>query len=47
MNMLAMPGGRERTETEYRDLLAQAGLSITRILAIPGLDIGVVEAVRG
>ncbi len=47
MNMLAMPGGRERTGNEYRDLLAQAGLSITRILAIPGLDIGVVEAVRG
>jgi hypothetical protein len=47
MNMLAMPGGRERTGNEYRDLLAQAGLSINRILAIPGLDIGVVEAVRG
>jgi len=46
MNMLAMPGGRERTGNEYRDLLAQAGLSITRILTIPGLEIGVVDAVR-
>jgi hypothetical protein len=46
MNMLAMPGGRERTGEEYRNLLAKAGLSITRILAIPGLDIGVIEAIR-
>jgi hypothetical protein len=46
MNMLAMPGGQERTGKEYRDLLAKAGLSITQILAIPGLDIGVIEAVR-
>jgi hypothetical protein len=46
MNMLAMPGGKERTEKEYRDLLAKAGLSIAQILAIPGLDISVIEAVR-
>jgi hypothetical protein len=46
MNMLAMPGGRERTGDEYRNLLAKAGLSITRILVIPGLEIGVIEAVR-
>jgi O-methyltransferase/methyltransferase family protein len=46
MNMLAMPGGQERTGNEYRSLLAKAGLSIARILAIPGLDIGVIEAIR-
>jgi hypothetical protein len=46
MNMLAMPGGRERTEKEYRDLLAKAGLSVARILAIPGLEIAVIEAIR-
>jgi O-methyltransferase domain/Dimerisation domain len=46
MNMLAMPGGQERTEEEYRNLLAQAGLSITQILAIPGLDLGMIEAVH-
>jgi O-methyltransferase domain len=32
MNMLAMPGGQERTGKEYRDLLAKAGLSIIRSL---------------
>jgi hypothetical protein len=46
INMLAMPGGQERTGKEYRDLLAKAGLSIARSLAIPDLDIGVIEAVR-
>ena len=46
MNMLAMPGGRERTGEEYRDLLVKAGLSIVQSLAIPGLDIGVIEALR-
>jgi ubiquinone/menaquinone biosynthesis C-methylase UbiE len=46
MNMLAMPGGQERTGEEYRSLMARAGLSITRILAIPGQDIGVIEGVR-
>jgi len=46
INMLAMPGGQERTTQEYRNLLTEAGLSITQILAIPGLDIGVIEAIR-
>jgi ubiquinone/menaquinone biosynthesis C-methylase UbiE len=46
MNMLAMPGGQERTGEEYRSLMARAGLSITRILAIPGQDIGVIEGVH-
>ena len=46
MNMLAMPGGQERTEKEYRDLLSKAGLSIAQILAIPDLDISVIEAIR-
>ena len=30
--MLAVPGGQERTEAEYRELLAQAGLRMTRVL---------------
>jgi O-methyltransferase. len=46
MNMLAMPGGKERTEQEYRDLFAKAGLSIVQSLTVPGLDIGLMEAVR-
>jgi hypothetical protein len=45
MNMLAMPGGQERTGNEYRNLMAKAGLSIARILAVPGVDIAVIEAV--
>jgi ubiquinone/menaquinone biosynthesis C-methylase UbiE len=46
INMLAMPGGQERTGKEYRDLFAKAGLSIAQCLAIPGLDIGLIEAIR-
>jgi hypothetical protein len=46
INMLAMPGGQERTEKEYRHLFAKAGLSIARSLAIPGLDVGLIEAAR-
>jgi hypothetical protein len=30
--MLLMPGGRERTEAEYRDLYAAAGFRLTRII---------------
>ena len=36
MNMLAMPGGQERTEQEYRELFAAAGLSLERIIPLPG-----------
>lgn len=32
LEMLLMPGGRERTESEWRKLFAQAGFEITRIL---------------
>jgi DNA-binding HxlR family transcriptional regulator len=35
MNMFVNPGGRERTEDEYRDLLARAGLQLTRITRTP------------
>ncbi|WP_083218782.1 methyltransferase [Bradyrhizobium icense] len=47
MNMLAMPGGQERTEQEYRILLEAAGLSLERTTAMPGSEISVVEAKRG
>lgn len=46
MNMLAMPGGQERTEQEYRTLLAAAGLSLQRIVSLPGTEISVIEALR-
>jgi O-methyltransferase domain len=33
--MLAITGGRERTEAEYRDLLAAAGFRLARIVPTP------------
>ena len=30
------PGGRERTEAEFRALLAEAGFSLTRMIATAG-----------
>ena len=35
LNMLVMTGGRERTEAEYRNLLAAAGFELTRIVSTP------------
>ncbi len=43
MNMLVNTGGRERTEGEYRDLLAKAGLRLTRVVATPSLA-AIIEA---
>jgi hypothetical protein len=34
LNMLAMTGGRERTEAEYRALLTKAHFALTAILPI-------------
>ena len=45
MNMLAMPGGQERTESEYRGLLDKADLSLAQILALPGTDLGLMEVI--
>lgn len=36
LNMLVGTGGRERTQSEYRDLLAAAGLQATRLLQLNG-----------
>ena len=36
LTMLVMNGGRERTEAEYRKLLADAGLELVRIVPIDG-----------
>jgi hypothetical protein len=47
MNMLAMPGGQERTEQEYRNLFAAAGLLLERTIPLPGSEISVIEAKRG
>ncbi|PRH87309.1 methyltransferase [Labrys okinawensis] len=45
MVMLALPGGQERTEEEYRQLLARAGFRLTRVVPTESA-VGVVEAVR-
>jgi hypothetical protein len=42
--MLAITGGCERTEAEYGDLLARAGLRLTRVVPTPS-EMVVVEAV--
>jgi hypothetical protein len=42
--MLAMTGGRERTEPEYADLLARAGLRLARVVPT-GSESMVLEAV--
>ena len=36
INMMVNPGGRERTEAEFRNLLSQAGLRLACVLAMPG-----------
>ncbi|WP_270937027.1 methyltransferase [Falsiroseomonas oryzae] len=43
INMMLNPGGRERTEAEFRDLLARAGLRLARIVPIP-CPLSVIEA---
>jgi hypothetical protein len=35
INMMVNPGGQERTQVKFRDLLAQAKLRLTRILSMP------------
>jgi hypothetical protein len=35
INMMVNPGGRERTEAEFRDLLAKAGLRLVRTVPTP------------
>lgn len=43
LEMLLMPGGRERTEPEWHDLLNQAGFEITRIIPMKAAE-SVIEA---
>jgi hypothetical protein len=45
LEMLICHGGRERTATEYRDLLTQAGFQITRIVPTAS-PLSIVEARR-
>jgi hypothetical protein len=44
IHMLALTGGRERREDEYRELLAAAGLRLTRVIPT-GTPRSIIEAV--
>ncbi|HVQ55922.1 MAG TPA: methyltransferase, partial [Pyrinomonadaceae bacterium] len=41
--MLVVPGGQERTPTEYEELLAKAGFKMTRVVATE-TPVSIVEA---
>jgi O-methyltransferase domain len=43
ISMMLIPGGRERTEAEYRRLLVEAGLRLSRVVATSGTS-AIVEA---
>ncbi len=45
INMLVMEGGKERTEKEYRDLLAAAGFRLICIVPTHS-PLSIVEAVK-
>jgi ubiquinone/menaquinone biosynthesis C-methylase UbiE len=42
LNMLVLPGGRERTEAEYREMFAKAGFRLERIVPTP-TEVSVIE----
>ena len=44
LHMLAIPGGRERTEAEYDALFQEAGFRLTRVIPTPAGP-SIVEAV--
>ena len=44
LHMLALVGGRQRTQSEYRDLLAEAGFQVTRVVPTAA-GASIVEAV--
>lgn len=42
LNMLVLPGGRERTEADYRDMYARAGFKLERVVPTP-TEVSVIE----
>jgi hypothetical protein len=44
LNMMAVTGGRERSEHEWRQLLEAAGFTLARNIAVPEMDIAILEA---
>jgi hypothetical protein len=45
LEMMAMPGGRERTEAEFRALFARAGFELTKVVPTES-PLSVIEARR-
>lgn len=45
LEMLLLPGGKERTEREYRDLFAETGFRMTKVIPTQS-SLSVVEAIR-
>jgi hypothetical protein len=45
ITMLTLPGGKERTEEEFRELFERGGFTLTRIVPTSG-DVSVIEAKR-
>ncbi len=46
LNMLAVTGGKERSATGWKHLLASAGLKCERIIPVPGDLVSIIEAAR-
>jgi ubiquinone/menaquinone biosynthesis C-methylase UbiE len=44
LNMMAVTGGRERSEHDWRGLLEEAGFTLTRNIPVPEMDMSVLEA---
>jgi ubiquinone/menaquinone biosynthesis C-methylase UbiE len=44
LNMMAVTGGRERSEHEWRQLLKEAGFMLTRNIPVTELDVSILEA---
>ena len=45
LTMLVIPGGQERTEDEYRQLLSAGGFELQRIIPTAA-DVSILEAVK-
>jgi len=46
INMMAMTGGKERTEKEFSTLFAKAGLKLTRVIHTPVPTLSVLEVIK-
>ncbi len=44
LNMMAVTGGRERSEREWRQLLETAGFTLARNIPVPDFDVSILEA---